>query len=301
MKKKSHRKPHQTGRKKSTKSKSLFQKLADQLSKPLVLGMSVVFALVLVIYATYAWNTAADEKNNHFEGGRLSAVINETFVPNLQWQPGTKTDKIIQVTNTGDTAAFVRLSLDEYLLSFDVDTIGDQATGNLTIISDEEAESKTVITMAGFADWSTYKTGEAAYPVPYEEDKQFYVFKEAWEQKNFAFPKGSTERNEKPLRYLSIQFTERTKDEPTDIEENDWFYSDGYFYYAAVLYPGETSMPLTKDVLVKSSLPNSLKGALYVLDVNLGAIDIMKGSLEAGWQLSPDDDVHKVLDQYIRE
>lgn len=305
MKKKKHHKPlKQSKRRKQSQKKS-----RDRfISKPFLLSASIVLALVIFIYATYAWNTAADEKSNKFEGTRLSATITEVFVPNLQWVPGTQTEKVIRVENNGEAAAFVRVSLSEYLAAFQVsvrdnhDGADKDGNGNLQITKDK---GDFEITFKNFTDWQDEinEDGKSTYQISNDPAK-YYIGSNSWASKNFVYPDGSDDRNKTPLEYLSIQFTNRVKDKVTDAKDvpngqkNNWFYHDGYFYFTSVLYPGEMTTPLTNGVTVSEELPNAYKGALYVMDVQMDAVDIIEGSL-SDWDIKKGDPVYDVLEDHI--
>lgn len=309
MKKKKHRKPL-----KKTKNLSKHS-LKQFISKPFLLGASIVFSLIIVVYATYAWNTAADVKTNKFNGTRLSVKIDEIFSPNYQWNPGMQTEKIIRVTNNGEAAAFVRLRLDEYLATFQVSTDdnhhGDptitDGNGNLIL---KDTPSANPITFANFKNWTKPSVIEnQTYETQYEGPK-YYLGKEGFEMPNFEYPDGSTARQDSDFNYLTIDFTDRVKDnvaaatdDAPNGKKNNWFYWKGYFYFTSVLYAGETSTPLTNGVTLSADLPNELKGALYVMDVNLDGVDILDGSLEAEWNLNKTDDkpVFDVLEQHIQK
>lgn len=258
------------------------------LTKPFVFSLSVMAALLIVIYATYAWNTSAKEKDNHFEGTRLSAKIVETFVPNLQWQAGTTTQKVIQVTNNGEAAAFVRLSLYEYLLAFQVDVEDQTGNGNLVIVDQAKDPQAT---FANFKDWQTVAQSHGTY----QSNDSYQVAETAIvptvPEGRFRYPETS-ERQVSALGNIQLVFDEaHFFTQIPESQQNYWLYEDGYFYYSEVLYPGETTTPLTKEWQLSSSLPNRYKGALYTVDVNLDAVDIFEDSLSY-WQITSSSPVY---------
>lgn len=266
-------------------------------SKPFVLSISIVFSLIIIIYATYAWNTAADEKTNKFSGTRLSAEIVETFVPNLQWNPGTQTEKVIQVANTGEAAAFVRVSLHEYLTTFKVDVEDRTGNGNL----EKTSESGEELSFDNFDKWKMLVENHdhVTYPVNDEKKDEFYIAYQAYENPYVQYNEVREERKD-PFQYLKIDYTDRVKDTVSEAIEskNQWFYEDGYFYFTSVLYPGEMTTPLTHSVTLSKRLPNAYKGSLYVLDVKMDAVDIIEGSLE-DWKIDTNSNVYKVLEKHV--
>lgn len=266
-------------------------------SKPFILSASILFSLIIVIYATYAWNTAADEKTNRFSGTRLSAEITETFVPELQWNPGTQTEKVIQVTNNGEAAAFVRISLHEYLAAFKINVEDRVGNGNLEITKEAGEEQ---LSFSNFNQWTSLVENNQKVTYPMDEEKeQFYLADKAYENPFVRYDEARDERKD-PFQYLTIDYTALVKDtvDEAKARKNQWFYKDGYFYFTSVLYPGETTTPLTKSVTLSKRLPNAYKGALYVLDVKMDAVDIIEGSL-SDWRIDKTNDVYKVLEEHI--
>lgn len=88
-------------------------------NKKIALIASVVFAIMIVVSATFAWLTFNDTKVNSFKGGQIAdgtVVINELFNPNPKpWQPGDVVDKEVTVSNNGEVDVFVRVSYEEIL------------------------------------------------------------------------------------------------------------------------------------------------------------------------------------------
>lgn len=286
-------KKHKKNRKKNHRLS--LSKLRFLWTKPLLFSFSLLITLLILIYGTYAWFTSAEEKENHFEGTRLSAKIVETFVPNFQWEPGTTTQKVIQVTNNGEAAEFVRLSLYEYFLAFAVD-VTDQ-TGNGDLVTVDQARTPEA-TFDNFKDWQVVAASQGTY----HTNDTYQVAQEAIvptvPEDRFRYPV-TDKRQQTALQFIELKFDENYLTTKIQAErENYWLYEDGYFYYSEVLYPGETSTPLTREWVLSSSLPNRYKGALYTVDVNLDAVDIYKDSLEH-WQIGANDLVHQLLQDKV--
>lgn len=69
-------------------------------------------AALIVGGLTFAWYTSQDSVVNTFKAsGNFKTTIVENFTPPSNWQPGTTTDKVVQVTNTGTVDAYTRVEL----------------------------------------------------------------------------------------------------------------------------------------------------------------------------------------------
>ncbi len=104
--------------------------------KKRLLISTLAVAGVIVGGLTFAWYTSQDSATNTFTtSGSLKTVVVENFTPPTNWQPGTTTDKVVQVTNTGTVDAYVRVQLSELLTYYKKDStstnlsdIGDVST-----------------------------------------------------------------------------------------------------------------------------------------------------------------------------
>ena len=69
-------------------------------------------AALIVGGLTFAWYTSQDSVVNTFKAsGNFKTTIVENFTPPSNWQPGTTTDKVVQITNTGTVDAYTRVEL----------------------------------------------------------------------------------------------------------------------------------------------------------------------------------------------
>ncbi|MDR1464096.1 MAG: SipW-dependent-type signal peptide-containing protein [Oscillospiraceae bacterium] len=83
-------------------------------------------ALVLALLtagssATFAWFTATDGKQNHFQTGRITdgtATLYELFREPKEWVPGQEVIKNVGVANVGELPVLARISFEEILDKF---------------------------------------------------------------------------------------------------------------------------------------------------------------------------------------
>jgi alternate signal-mediated exported protein, CPF_0494 family len=85
--------------------------------KKKILAVVLAFAMIIAAAGTYAWFTASDNVVNRFESKSLNGALSlfERFTPPIDWKPGQEIIKEVGVANTGETAALVRISLEETL------------------------------------------------------------------------------------------------------------------------------------------------------------------------------------------
>ena len=58
-----------------------------------------------------------------------------------------------------------------------------------------------------------------------------------------------------------------------DIDQTNWTYQDGYYYYNKILQPGQTTPPLfTQVTFVGTKVTNAYLGKLFSLDVSVHAV-----------------------------
>ena len=96
--------------------------MKNRKNKSLILTMAIVFAVITVLSASFAWFTAQDSVTNHLETESLTngdAKIVEVFDPEVPINPGTSVDKKVGVINTGSSEAFVRISFAELMQKLD--------------------------------------------------------------------------------------------------------------------------------------------------------------------------------------
>ena len=88
--------------------------------RSLVLVVSLLALLLVVAGGTLAWLTAQDSVSNTFTPAHVSCVVTENF-------DGTVKSNV-NVTNTSDIAAFIRVKLVTYRVNSDGQRIGGTAT-----------------------------------------------------------------------------------------------------------------------------------------------------------------------------
>ncbi len=85
---------------------------AKRKKKMRILISTLGVAALIVGGLTFAWYTSQDNVVNTFKAsGNFKTTIVENFTPPSNWQPGTTTDKVVQVTNTGTVDAYTRVEL----------------------------------------------------------------------------------------------------------------------------------------------------------------------------------------------
>lgn len=85
---------------------------AKRKKKMRILIATLGIAALIVGGLTFAWYTSQDSVVNTFKAsGNFKTTIVENFTPPSNWQPGTTTDKVVQITNTGTVDAYTRVEL----------------------------------------------------------------------------------------------------------------------------------------------------------------------------------------------
>lgn len=267
-------------------------------NKPFLAIFSVFLSLLLVVGSTYSWITYSDEKINPSTTNKkkLSATIDEVFTPNLQWIPGTTTEKKLSVKNNGQIPAIVRLSLYEFLSQFELDMTDGVGNGSLKTVSKSSGSDINVEDVATWSKDSTYKLASGKYYIASE------VYKADKNNSNTAYIyKG--DRSNEGLNHLTIQFNDTAiydvNNQPSSGVHNYWYYSEGYFYYSEVLQPNQQTKLLIQNVMVDKKLPNKYKGSLYQLIPVMDAHDITK-SLLADWKLTSNSYVGTMYREKVR-
>lgn len=260
--------------------------------KFMIAGITFLFSGLMVLGSTYAWFVSEDAKMNQFIGSLLSAEIVEEFEPNEIWQPGVSVKKVIQVKNTGEEPAFVRLSFYEYLLMFQIDVTDQTGNGNLVVSSQEK------IPTVDFDKTSTWAAAASASGT-YTRDHIHYVAKQAIVPNTTTgtemYKYKDSLREQSDFKWFNLVFPENVYDSAPPVGTKEyWLYSDGYFYYSELLNPSEISKPVLSKVNLKESAPNKMKGVLYQLNPVMDAHDSTNLLLSA-WNISKSDDVYKML------
>lgn len=251
-----------------------------------VLGFAVMSlgALALGAVGTFAWMNGSASKLNAFEGAQFGARIAEDLTSNLQLAPGAQMDQQLTVSNRGTVPEFVRLKLTAHTAQFTMDTKDGTGTGNIVYVDKGS-------TVASFDDYQTWVKG-ATYRVPNATDSKGY-----WQidQANAAMITDSGKPADASGAAGKVALKLNTK---------DWKYEDGYFYYLKKLPKGATTTSLVNQLTVDTKLPNTMKGALYGVEVQLDAVDSIKTSLtdqSAGWGLSESSSVYKELSGQVNK
>lgn len=279
---------------------SICQKVLWQLKKnhrdiSLFITLLTFFSIFSFI-GTFAWFTSADTVENKFKSGKLIAEIDEVFIPNNKWEPGEKTEKEVRVANTGDIPAFVRVSLYEFILNFEVD-LEDQ-TGNANLKTVDQAHTPEV-DVNNTDTWKPAADGKGTF----QQNNQYYVANQAWvsDPKNkkdmYLFDQS---RVDVPKKYIMLGFSSKVR---YNVELNPtsdyWLYSNGYFYYSRPLKPGEKSDELLKNLTLSDSIPNKYKGSLYKLKIYMDAHDVTS-PVTSAWQLQANDEAYKLLKNQLK-
>jgi len=106
-------------------------------NRKVVVGLSVVLALIITLSATFAWLTAKAQKENVFKNSGYSnsdfVVIDEYF-PDPELKIGETNTKEVTIVNTGSEAALVRVTFEEM-----VKLLGNNGAITMTESSTPEA------------------------------------------------------------------------------------------------------------------------------------------------------------------
>ncbi|MBP1042331.1 hypothetical protein I6N95_15025 [Vagococcus sp. BWB3-3] len=236
----------------------------------LFLFFSIILSGLLIVRATYAWETYSSERENQFGSADFSVVLRENFVPNDKWEPGRQTVKEVYVANEGQYPAFVRLKAEEFLLNFEMDIEGQggaEGTGNAKVY-----DTTTPTPKIDQADVTTWQKGEY-----YEKSQTSDRLKGlstvpaaiSITGNGLIYEKDKAARAASDLRYLTLNFGEVIDYTPT-LTSQYWRYgNDGYFYYSERLEPGEVTTHFLKSASLSTSTPNRLKESLYKLSIRM--------------------------------
>lgn len=252
-------------------------------NKPFLAVFSVFLSLLLVVGSTYSWITYSDEQINRNKPNskKLSAVIDEVFTPNLQWEPGAITEKKLLVKNDGQMPAIVRVSLYEFLAQFELDMTDGIGNGSQKIVKNSSGSDLIMEDVNTWEKGRTYKIKSGKYFTVSD------VYKGDKTDPNTAYVyKGI--RSVESLKYLNIQFNAADiydeNNKPMSGLQNYWYYSSGYFYYSEVLQPKEKTKQLIQSVTLDKNLPNKYKSSLYQLIPVMDAHDTTESLIE-NWKI----------------
>lgn len=272
------------------KKKKHILKIINQ-NKPLFAIFSIIFSIIIVIGSTYSWITYSDEKINQVKTNQkqLSATINETFKPNLAWNTGETTEKILKVKNNGQIPAIVRISLFESITQFAIDMNDNTGNANIKIASTSSGKDMTFDDITTWKKGSTYKVANGKY----------YTAESVMVSETNNIDTATVYKGERKdiLKYLTIQFNDKKiYDKQTNkLDKDYWYYDKGYFYYSEVLQPNEETESLIQSVTIDGTLPNTYKGSFYQLVPAMDAHDISKSLLE-DWEITSNLEVKSIYD-----
>lgn len=227
------------------------------------LVFSLIYAVVIVIGTTYAWVTMADERINRVATNEIEIKV-EGKQENTLIGPGTVADKDITVRNISSSGGFVRVSLEELLLTFEIDVADQTGNGNLK-------EFTTALTPEIKRDDSqTWAVGKS-----YQKKSGVYFKSELKETNALIF--GDLAREATLFKFIKLNFP----DVHTTIQagNNYWLYEDGYFYYSEILTPNEKAGLLIKSFQTSLDSPNSLKQSLYGIEVSAEGYSVNETAL----------------------
>lgn len=263
-------------------------------NKPLFAVFSIIFAVLIIIGSTYSWITYSDEKINQVKTNqkKLSVAINETFEPNLAWNGGETTEKILKIKNTGEVPAVVRVSLFEALAKFVINMDDNSGNANIKTVATSSGNDMTLDDMKTWKKGNTYKVSNGKY---YVADSVLLSDTTKVE----TATKYKEARND-ILKYLTIQFNDKAiYDAQTNkLDKNYWYYDSGYFYYSEILQLNEETEPLIQSVTIDGMLPNIYKGSFYQLVPVMDAHDISKYLLE-DWGITSNEKVKNIYEDKL--
>lgn len=263
-------------------------------NKTSFLIFSVALSLLIIIGSTYAWVTYSDKRINRMENKneKLQASIKEEFTEKLDFAPGEKTTKKVSVENEGEFKALVRLSLYEFLATFELDMADGENQANSKLKETPKTELSSEVKYATFEDQSTWdaKNYVAINNETYVQMKN--VEKSDTKDIGTAYQYDGNNQSGK-LAYLTIGFNNNNiydvNRRPPIGTIDYWYYSDGYFYYSEVLKQSETTTNLMEEVGLAENIPNMYKGAFYQLVPVMEAHDITN-TLKDDWSISSSQD-----------
>ncbi|MBP1044617.1 hypothetical protein I6N95_26760 [Vagococcus sp. BWB3-3] len=227
------------------------------------LVVSILYALVVVIGSTYAWVTMADERINRVNSNAIEIKV-EGDKSNTVVSGGTVAEKNITVRNDSTSAGFVRVSLEEILLIFEMDTLDRTGNGNVKVYD-------TAVTPAIEKDvTSSWQVGKT-----YKKNSSTYFKSKQKEQNSFLY--GDVSRDGTLFKFIELEFP--TVQTTLQASSDYWLYEDGYFYYSEILPPNKSASILIKSIKGTQDLPNIMKHTFYGIDVVAEGYSLTNSSL----------------------
>ena len=253
-----------------------------------------IFSIILIgIFLSfgYSWFHSSDQATNSFKGTQLLAEIDEVFSVNSSWKPHSSTVKEVRIRNTGEATSFVRISLYEYLLTFQTDETDQTGNGDL-----KTSENK-ILPDAQIDDMSTWNAAAKNHSTLTAGEKN-YIVESAIVPDPIArigmYEYKGIDREKTPLGYLTLNFSSSLIDVVPNQLQNKWVYEKGYFYYLSPLEPGKETEALLESLSISAEYPNKYKGALYKLSVYMDAHDKTK-VLKDDWDLDINGMVYPLI------
>lgn len=260
-------------------------------------GALLLLIALLTSGSVYAWTSYTDWKKNHLQSD-IEKVPSIVIQGNFNKYEPTKSDvlmlnqqydKQVTVLNNGETAVFIRVSVQEHFLPFVIDT--KDKTGNGHIKKFKELGNKGEIHKQ---DVETWREGARLA----ETDK---IYIEGLKPHHYEV---KLDNKKRPREMEAIQLTWGRINPLEATDDSYWLYEEnlkdgkGYYFYAKPLLPNETTEVLLKDMSVRGDAPNAYKGALHQFNIEADAGVIDKGVFP-DWNI-PETTDNKVYQQFIQ-
>lgn len=251
---------------------------------------TIVVTFLLIISSTFAWVSWYEWKTNHLQGDPKVKTPQVKVEGVLGAQMLTHQGKItrdIKITNTGQVPVFIRVSLAETLVTFEVDTTDQTGNGHLKEYGaipagGTELQSDVL---------STWAVGNYLKPA----NKTNYWKSVA--RDDYSYKKGEGSR---PTALLPIAWYFGAVDPSPLPASGYWMYQEvngvGYYYYSDIVEVGDQTTELVTDTELTAGAPNTLKGGLHQLEVSATGGEAMSG-IYAEWGI-PETSGHIIYDRY---
>lgn len=242
----------------------------------------ILYIVVLVIGSTYAWVTMSDERINRVEPAQIEIKIEgereQTII-----SPGIVDKKNIVVRNVSKTPGFIRISLEETLLNFEIDLTDRIGNGNLKELNQAITPEIDQNNSATWLPGKTFKVKNNRFIKANKVEKNIFKY-------------GDVNRNTLLFRYVKLKFPNIF----TDVQESQayWLYENGYFYYSEIVDPGMKTSVLVENVTSAGQSPNFIKHAFYELVVVAEGYSSNRKSLDI-LNLSPSDKAYQLLSKQL--
>ncbi|MDR1464100.1 MAG: hypothetical protein LBJ11_02205 [Oscillospiraceae bacterium] len=129
-----------------------------KVNRKIIVALALVLAVATAITgSTFAWFTATDGKQNHFETASItdgSVTLYELFREPYDWTPGQEIKKDVGVNNVGRNAVLARISFEEALTK----PIGSVQHNNAPYVAGQvpvQADVTAYAVGTGATDWKT--------------------------------------------------------------------------------------------------------------------------------------------------